>query len=79
MIITNRYDNLMAQAKKLRNKIEKKNTNADVEIKELNTRIAQIKYNRDVYCRNINNKLKDITSLIENERTRIMKDAKGEN
>ena len=43
MIITNRYDNLMAQAKKLRNKIEKKNTNADVEIKALNTRIAQIK------------------------------------
>ena len=79
MIISNRYDNLMAQAKKLRNKIEKKNTNADVEIKALNTRIAQIKYNRDVYCRNINNKLKDITSLIENERTRIMKDAKGEN
>lgn len=79
MIVTNRYDNLMAQAKKLRNKIEKKNTNADVEIKALNTRIAQIKYNRDVYCSNINNKLKDITSLIENERTRIMKDAKGEN
>ena len=79
MIITNRYDNLMAQAKKLRNKIEKKNTKADVEIKALNTRIAQIKYNRDVYCSYINNKLKDITSLIENERTRIMKDAKGEN
>ena len=79
MIITNRYDNLMAQAKKLRNKIEKKNTNADAEIKALNTRIAQIKYNRDVYCRNINNKLKDITSLIENERIRIMQDAKGEN
>ena len=79
MIITNRYDNLMAQAKKLRNKNEKKNTNADAEIKAVNTRIAQIKYNRDVYCRNINNKLKDITSLIENERTRIMKDAKGEN
>ena len=79
MIITNRYDNLMAKAKKLRNKIEKRNTKADVEIKALNTRIAQIKYSRDVYCSNINNKLKDITSLIENERLRIMKDAKGEN
>lgn len=79
MIVTNRYDNLMAKAKKLRNKIEKRNTTADASVKALNTKIAQIKYNRDVYCNNINNKLKDVTSLIENERVRIMKDAKGEN
>ncbi len=70
----NRYDNLMAKAKKCRNKIERKTTKADVLTNKLRTKINEIKYKKNVYCENVNRKLKDYNSLISNERDRIERD-----
>lgn len=74
--IEKRTINTDVRIKELQTQIVKINTNADVKIKELQTQIAKIKYQKDTYVSLINNKLTDVTSLIENERKRILKDAK---
>lgn len=76
MMTTNRYDKLMAKAKKLRNKIEAKNTKASNKVAKLRNQIAATNYKKDIYIGNISNSLKDINSLIDNERARILKDYK---
>jgi len=74
MIVTNRYDNLMAQAKKYRNNIDNRTTKDDNKIKKLQSQILAIKYKREVYITKQNNKLTDVNSLISNEQNRILKD-----
>lgn len=74
MNIMNRYDTLRKKQKKARDLITRKNTRANNQIDRLQKRIAMIKYNRDIYCKKHNNRITDLTSLIENEVTRINKD-----
>ena len=74
MFEINRYDRLQAKAKKVRNKVDSRNTRDDARIKKLQTKILDIKYKREVYMTNKNNKLTDLTSLITNEQNRILKD-----
>lgn len=78
MIITNRYDNLMAQAKKYRNNIDKRTTRDNNAINKLQSQILAIKYKREVYITKQNQKLTDVNSLIANEQTRILKDKLGD-
>ena len=73
-LVVNRYDNLQAKAKRLRNKSEKRNARDTERIRELNAKISSIKYKKDVFNTNINNKLMDVESLIANEQNRILKD-----
>lgn len=73
-LVVNRYDNLQAKAKRLRNKSEKRNARDMERIRELNAKISSIKYKKDVFNTNINNKLMDVESLIANEQNRILKD-----
>lgn len=42
-LVVNRYDNLQAKAKRLRNKSEKRNARDTERIRELNARISSIK------------------------------------
>lgn len=74
MFNTNRYDNLQAKAKRLRNKSEKRNARDTERIRALNARISTIKYKKEVFNTNINNKLTDVESLIANEQNRILRD-----
>ena len=74
MIVTNRYDNLMAQAKKYRNNIDNRTTKDDNKIKKLQSQILTIKYKREVYITKQTNRLTDVNSLIANEQNRILKD-----
>lgn len=74
MFEINRYDRLQAKAKKVRNKIDSRNTTDEAKIKRLQTEILNIKYKREVYITNKNNKLTDLNSLIANEQNRILKD-----
>jgi hypothetical protein len=73
-LVSDRYDRLQAQAKKVRNQIDSRNTTDDARIKKLQTEILNIKYKREVYIANKNNKLTDLNSLIANEQNRILKD-----
>lgn len=72
----NRYDELMAKATKIRNKIYSKNTEVNVRVEKLKAQINKLRNSRDVYCEKLNNQLIDVNSLIANEQRRIMKDAK---
>lgn len=74
MFETNRYDNLQAKAKRLRNKSEKRNARDTERIRALNAKISSIKYKKEVFNTNINNKLTDVESLIANEQNRILRD-----
>jgi hypothetical protein len=74
MFETNRYDNLQAKAKRLRNKSEKRNARDTERIRALNAKISTIKYKKEVFNTNINNKLTDVESLITNEQNRILRD-----
>lgn len=74
MIVTNRYDNLMAQAKKYRNNIDNRTTKDDNKIKKLQSQILAIKYKREVYITKQTNRLTDVNSLIANEQNRILRD-----
>ena len=71
----NRYDSLMAQATKIRNKIYNKTTATNVQVERLKTQIAKIQNDKRVYCEKLTNQLIDVNSLIANEQRRIMKDA----
>ena len=73
-LVSDRYDRLQAQAKRVRNQIDSRNTTDDARIKKLQTEILNIKYKREVYITNKNNKLTDLNSLIANEQNRILKD-----
>lgn len=73
-IVIDRYDNLQAQAKKLRTKSENRKARDDEKIRKHQTIINKIKYKREVFNVNINNKLIDLESLIANEQNRILKD-----
>lgn len=74
LFIKNRYDNLMGKAKKLRNKIEKKNTKTAQKTAALQTKINKLNYQKTVYCSDKKNQLIDVESLLTNERKRIIKD-----
>ena len=74
MFETNRYDNLQAKAKRLRNKSERRNARDTERIRALNAKISTIKYKKEVFNTNINNKLTDVESLIANEQNRILRD-----
>ncbi len=73
-LVNDRYDRLQAQAKRVRNNIDGRNTRDDARIKKLQTEILNIKYKREVYITKQNNKLTDLTSLISNEQNRILRD-----
>lgn len=73
-LVSDRYDRLQAQAKRVRNNIDHRNTTDDARIKRLQTEILNIKYKREVYIAKQNNKLIDLNSLIANEQNRILKD-----
>lgn len=81
LFITNRYDALQAKAKRLRTKSERKTEKCDSKQKKIDAKIARLKtksrevsYKKQVYCANISCKLKDVNSLISNERERITAD-----
>lgn len=74
LFIKNRYDNLMEKAKKLRNKIENKNTITVQKTAALQTKINKLNYKKTVYCNNKKNQLIDVESWLTNERKRIIKD-----
>ena len=74
LFIKNRYDNLMEKAKKLRNKIENKNTRTVQKTAALQTKINKLNYKKTVYCSNKKNQLIDVESWLTNERKRIIKD-----
>lgn len=74
--MTNRYDNLMAKATRLRTKSYNINTKAEVRIEKLKAQIKDIQNRKQVKCEKITNQLIDVSSLIANEQRRIMKDAK---
>ena len=71
----NRYDMLMAQATKLRNKSYKINTRAEARVEKLRSQINKIKNTSRVRCKELNERLIDVNSLIVNEQRRIMRDA----
>ena len=73
-LVNDRYDRLQAQAKKVRNQIDSRNTRDNARINKRQTEILDIKYKREVYITNKNNKLTDLNSLIANEQNRILKD-----
>lgn len=72
----NRYDDLKAKQKKLKNKIYKRTVKDNFKIEKLKARIDKVKYGKNLYCNKINNQLKDVDSLIENETNRIFIDYK---
>lgn len=74
MFIKNRYDYLMGKAKKLRNKIENKNTKTEQKCNALQQKINRLHYKKSVYCGDKKNQLIDVESLLNNERKRIIKD-----
>ena len=73
-LVNDRYDRLQAQAKKVRNQIDSRNTRDNARINKRQTEILDIKYKREVYIAKQNNKLIDLNSLIANEQNRILKD-----
>ena len=73
--MTNRYDNLMAKAIRLRTKSYNINTKAEVRIEKLKAQIKDIQNRKQVKCEKITNQLNDVSSLIANEQKRIIKDA----